>query len=84
MITSTNIAFTLLIKVQGRLREFNFRKRLDNYYDTNTNDEYSIRYFFRMEKNEGGWHIAGKDLPGWITENESAISLALEQKEKES
>lgn len=83
MIAHTNIAFTLLIKVNGRLREFNFRKRPDNNYDTNTNDEYSNRYFLRMEKNDGAWRAIGKDLPDWIMQNEPALHEALEQKEKE-
>lgn len=80
MITATNIAFTLLIKVNGRLKEFNFRKRSVNTYDANTNDELSSRYFFGMEKTEGVWKITGKNLPGWLLENEATISAALEQR----
>ena len=80
MITATNIAFTLLIKVNGRLKEFNFRKRSEVNYDANTNDELSSRYFFGMQKIEGVWKITGKDLPAWLLDNEALISESLEKK----
>lgn len=82
MITVTNIAFTLLIKINGRLREFNFRKRSDVNYDTDTNDDYTNRYFFKMEKTDGSWKIVGKELPKWLLENEAQISEALEANRK--
>lgn len=77
--TATNIAFTILIKINGRQREFNFRKRSDSNYDTDTNDEQSNRYIFRMEKVEGAWKIVGKSLPAWLIESEPLISDALSQ-----
>jgi hypothetical protein len=77
MITATNIAFTLLIKINGRLREFNFRKRSDLNYDTDTNDEIGNRYTFRMEKEGETWKIIGKSLPAWLMESETAINEAL-------
>lgn len=80
MITPANVAFTILIKVNGRLREFNFRKRSDNNYDANTNDEHSNRYFFQMEKREGSWKMTGKDLPDWLNQNEGVISEELDKK----
>jgi len=80
MNTATNIAFTLLIKINGRQKEFNFRKRQDDNYDTDTNDEYGNRYIFRMIRAEEGWKISGKSLPAWLTENERLIHEALEEK----
>jgi len=79
MITATNIAFTLLIKIKGRQREFNFRKRSDSNYDTDTNDELGNRYIFRMEKSEGAWKINGRLLPDWLMESEALISEALDK-----
>lgn len=79
MITATNIAFTLLIKINGRQREFNFRKRPDSNYDTDTNDELGNRYIFRMEKMEGNWKINGKSLPPWLLESEGLIAESLEK-----
>ena len=74
-----NIAFTSLIKVHGRLREFNFRKRGPSQYDVDTNDEKGNRYFFKMLKQEESWNFSGADLPGWLTENESLITAVLEK-----
>lgn len=79
MSTATNIAFTLLIKIKGGQREFNFRRRLDLNYDTDTNDEHGNRYIFRMEKANDGWKIKGKSLPDWLMESEALIGEALEK-----
>lgn len=74
-----NIAFTIVIKINGRLKEFNFRKRSDNLYDANTNDEYSIRYYFQMQKDDKtGWQISGHSLPAWIPNSQHIISEALD------
>jgi hypothetical protein len=80
MITATNIAFTLLIKINGRQREFNFRKRPDTNYDTDTNDEHGNRYTFRMEKANDTWKINGKQLPPWLMESEGLINEALDKR----
>jgi hypothetical protein len=77
--TATNIVFTLLIKINGKQREFNFRKRTDDNYDTDTNDDRSNRYTFRMEKINDSWKINGKLLPAWLTESEGLITDALEK-----
>ena len=79
MITPTNIAFTLLIKLNGQQREFNFRKRLDLNYDTDTTDGRGNRYTFRMEKINDTWKINGKLPPDWVMESEELISEALEK-----
>lgn len=78
MTTASNIAFTLLIKVNGRLKEFNFRKRSDTNYDADTNDENSSRHIFKMEKTGSAWKIKGNALPAWLIANEELISEALE------
>lgn len=79
MITATNIAFTILIKINGRQKEFNFRKRSDSNYDTDTNDEQGNRYTFRMVQSENTWKINGKQLPAWLMASEALISEALEK-----
>jgi hypothetical protein len=71
-----NIAFTLLIKINGRLREFNFRQRGTLLYDTDTTDERGNRIFFKMEKLEESWKISDTSLPGWIVESENLIADA--------
>ncbi len=71
-----NIAFTLLIKINGRLREFNFRQRGSSHYNIDTTDERGNRYYFKMEKQEESWKISDAGLPGWIMENENLIADA--------
>lgn len=76
-----NIAFTILIKINGRLREFNFRKRGTTQYDVDTNDERGNRYFFKMRKQEDAWVISDAGLPDWIAGNESQIAAAIAKEE---
>ena len=82
MPVTKNIAFTLLIKVDGRLREFNFRKRNDESYDGDISDERGTRYFFKMRKQEGGWSMEGVALPGWLEASQSRIEEALSQHDR--
>lgn len=78
---NVNIAFTIVIKINGRLKEFNFRKRNNSLYDGNTNDEYSIRYYFQLQKEDiGGWQLSGQSLPPWIINNHQVVVEALESK----
>ena len=77
MILMTNVAFTRLIKVTGRLREFNFRLRPDGFYDVDVPDERSNRYFFRMVQEGGAWKMKGENLPVWIGESELLIADVL-------
>jgi len=76
-----NVAFTLLIKIEGRLKEFNFRKRNEHLYDVNTNDEYGVRYYFQLYREEetDHWRLQGESLPSWIINNSKAISGQLNQ-----
>ena len=80
MPTTKNIAFTSLIKVNGRLREFNFRKRSEDVYDGDIGDERGTRYFFRMLKQEDGWKINGTGLPDWIVNSEAMIRMRWKSK----
>lgn len=78
---NVNVAFTIVIKINGRLKEFNFRKRNNGLYDGNTNDEYSIRYYFQLQKEDpGGWQLSGQNLPPWVVNNQPVIVEALEAK----
>lgn len=77
-----NIAFTSLIKINGRLREFNFRKRGSSYYDGDTSDEWGNRLFFKME-GEGSWKINHTGLPPWLVENEPLVIDVIEKEEQQ-
>lgn len=77
-----NIVFTSLIKINGRLREVNFRKRPDNSYETDTNDERGNRYFFNMiKKDDHSWSIEGNDVPEWLVHHASLIGDAIKNDE---
>jgi hypothetical protein len=80
MNTHKNLHFTLLIRIQGRLREFNFRKRPDNNYDVDVADERGNRIQFRIMQEETKF-IKGDNLPAWISANQEAIFSGLEQNE---
>jgi hypothetical protein len=78
-----NIAFTSLIKINGRLCEFNFRKRGTSYYDVDTHDDRGNRHFFKMEKLEDSWTINNNAVPDWLLKNETLINAAIEKEEQE-
>lgn len=72
-----NIQFTRLIKVNGRLREFNFRKpnnSEESQFSVDVIDEWSSRIMFNMKKNDNGWEIVQKDIPAWLLENEKVFN----------
>lgn len=69
-----NVQFTKLIKAEGRLREFNFRKHLDarheNICSINVADDRGNRIIFEMQKQGTGWKIQPTQLPVWILDKE--------------
>ena len=79
---ASNIAFSLLVKISGRLREFNFRQRSDLNYDTDTSDERGNRCIFRVVKENGAWKITGRELPNWLLENDFILHEPLETHNK--
>ena len=75
-----NIQFTRLYKVNGYLKEFNFRKSnasLEGTVSVDTIDERGNRIMFFMEKKDSGWSILPQELPTWIAEQESNLDEAL-------
>ena len=77
-----NIQFTRLFKVNGYLKEFNFRKSnpsLQGKLSVDTIDERGNRIMFHMEKNDTGWRIVTADLPGWIMEQENNLDTAIQE-----
>lgn len=75
------VQFSLLIKLDGRLREFNFRKIRDAEEDTfsaNVCNERGDRVFFDMKKQESSWDFTPSNLPAWIEQNKKIIRQAVE------
>jgi hypothetical protein len=77
-----NIQFTKLIKAEGRLREFNFRKYGNalqkSVYSVDVTDDRGNRIVFDMFKQEDAWRIAQTQLPVWILENENHFRMLIE------
>lgn len=78
-----NLQFTRLYKVDGYLKEFNFRKsntRPDGRCSVDTIDARGNRIMFFLEKAESGWKILPqKELPQWITAQEVHLQQAIEE-----
>lgn len=77
-----NIQFTRLIKADGRLREFNFRKMLllqDTLFSIDVVDDRGNRIMFRMGKTDSGWQIIPQPLPTWVTEQEKVLSDMIQE-----
>jgi hypothetical protein len=80
-----NIQFSRLIKINGQLREFNFRKATpeSKIYNVDIGDERGNRFIWSMEEKDGQWKIQGGLLPGWILECETQLNLAIHEEENE-
>ena len=75
------IQFTRLVKAEGRLREFNFRKMRnpdEEQFSVNVCNERGDRILFNMQKKDNGWRIQSTELPKWILQNESRLNEAIE------
>lgn len=79
-----NIQFTRLIKADGRLREFNFRKPdglQEGVFSVDVADEYGNRLLFKMQKDEYGWKIAEEitELPDWVLASAQMLHEKIEE-----
>ncbi|WP_300598359.1 hypothetical protein [Niabella sp.] len=85
MHTSFNkiVHFTRLIKINGRLREFNYRKNNNagSYvFDVDTADDRGNRLFFRLLKEDNEWQLTTKmSMPEWVTDNQELLVTELEE-----
>lgn len=83
--TFKNIQFSRLVKTEGRLREFNFRKSNPNgviLFFVDVTDDRSNRILFQMQKNEELWKIQPQLLPDWILKNENKLHEVIEDELK--
>ncbi|HSZ33076.1 MAG TPA: hypothetical protein VK772_07180 [Puia sp.] len=78
-----NIQFTKLIKAEGRLREFNFRKvngLHEELFTVDVSDDRGNRLMFKMLKNGNEWLITSDQIvPDWIKANSSRFNEAIEE-----
>jgi hypothetical protein len=70
------------VKVNGRLREFNFRKLKspDDLFTVNVCNDRGDRIIFGMKKNNNNWEIQAAEtkLPDWITQGEGELGYAID------
>lgn len=81
------IQFTRLVKAEGRLREFNFRKLKgtdEELFSVNVCNERGDRILFNMQKKDNAWRIQSPELPipKWIEQNEKALDEVIEEELK--
>lgn len=77
-----NIQFTRLFKVEGYLKEFNFRKSnpsLQGKLSVDTIDERGNRIMFQMIREEAGWRIVPQELPKWVAAQENNLDMAIQE-----
>ena len=76
-----NIQFTKLLKINGRLREFNFRKLggSDEKFSVDTVDDRGNRIVFYMIKKEDGWKIETLLVPEILTQNAIRLHEIIEE-----
>ena len=77
-----NIHFTKLVKVNGRLKEFNFRKlggSNEGLFTVDVSDDRGNRILFRMQKEQDIWKILPQQLPGWVMEKETTFHDLIEE-----
>jgi hypothetical protein len=70
------IQFTRLVKANGRLREFNFRKVKspdEELFDVNVCNDRGERIIFSMQKKGDAWRIIPCQIPQWILQNETSL-----------
>ena len=80
-----NIQFSKLLKTEGRLREFNFRRSNSSgkiLFFVDVTDDRSNRIFFQMEKDNEAWKIQPQLLPDWILKNEDKFHTVIEEELK--
>ena len=79
-----NVQFTKVLKAEGRMREFNFRKpngREAALCTVDVSDDRGQRIIFTMQKddNSNSWKILPQAVPAWITQLEGKLSELIEE-----
>ncbi|HVY76626.1 MAG TPA: hypothetical protein VG890_17475 [Puia sp.] len=84
VIQNRNIQFTKLIKADGRLREFNFRKinggLQGELFTVDVSDDRGNRIMFRLYKEGNEWAILPEQsLPEWVTVSVPRFNESIEE-----
>lgn len=88
MLFQKNIQFSRLIKADGMLREFNFRKHKDQQggvlISVDVADLRNNRIFFKMQQKEASWKIVQTAVPEWVLTNEQTFHELIEEELKKA
>lgn len=79
-----NVQFSKLIKAEGRLREFNFRKSNGiggSVYHVDVSDDRGNRYYLTLLPVDEVWTVQEKNLPPWIQEAVPQFNPAIQEQE---
>ena len=83
MVFTKNIQFSRLVRADGTLREFNFRRHKDPQgamlFSIDVCDLRNNRIFFKMQHIETSWKIVQTALPEWVTKNEGVFNDLIEE-----
>jgi hypothetical protein len=86
MLFTKNIQFSRLVKADGTLREFNFRKHSDSQggvlFSVDVCDLRNNRIAFKMQQKDATWKIVQSPLPEWVIKNERILNDLIEEELK--
>jgi hypothetical protein len=86
MLCTKNIQFSRLVKADGTLREFNFRKHSDPQggvlFSVDVCDLRNNRIAFKMQQKDATWKIVQSPLPEWVIKNERILNDLIEEELK--
>lgn len=78
-----NVQFTKVLKAEGRMREFNFRKpngREQALCTVDVSDDRGQRIIFNMQKGDSNtWKIVPQPVPAWVSQLENKLSELIEE-----
>jgi hypothetical protein len=78
-----NIQFTKLIKAEGHLREFNFRKvngLHEELFTVDVSDDRGNRIMFKMRKEGNEWLLVTEQpVPEWVRNYSTRYNEAIEE-----
>jgi hypothetical protein len=75
------VQFTRLVKADGQLKEFNFRKLNnpgDPLFTVNVCTERGDRIIFNIQKKDNNWKIQSDEIPKWVLQNENSLGAVIE------
>lgn len=79
-----NLQFTRLLKTNGRLREFNFRKHNKTergIFTVDVADDRGNRIIFQLQKNGEHWFITEENnpIPAWVQSIETELAQTAQE-----